>query len=61
MNNADDLSLMSTEVSHCSKPMRYVNSRTTWEGQPRQGYETTETHRRCECGAILTTVLREPA
>lgn len=59
--NADDLDLMSVDISHCDRPMRYRNSHTTWQGATGEGTETTTTTRVCTCGAELTTTLRRPS
>jgi hypothetical protein len=62
MLSADELSFTSQDVHHCGQPMRYRNSRTTWEGQPTEGEQITETVRICRpCGAVLTVTLREPS
>lgn len=57
----EQLADLATEFIHCGKPMKFVNSRTLWEGQPGGGHQIDRSTRRCQtCTATLHTRLRAP-
>ncbi len=57
----DTLTGPGAPVEHCGKPMRWLGSNCTWEGQPGDGFSITATGWACECGATLSAIVRVPS